>query len=196
METNLEKNPLKGQALIALAAAAGVLAASRLSRAGLALTAGLAWHFCSRRKASPTPLTASEVTPLTPDLASEAAPTQEPAVLLAVPSPMKDTHSPTWDDLRAALAPSLQVLPRENSANLVKAEQDATFPLSIPGNSFSPLTPILREIQPFPPTDPWIQSSEPLPSPADEPTTLAEPDQPDFLIDPEEPASAPAAANA
>lgn len=143
METNLEKSPLKGQALIALAAAAGVVVASRLSRTGLALTAGLAWHFCSRRKASPAPaqaehseeaaaasiappapLTASEVAALPTDLPSEAEPTQEPAVLLAVPAP-----------------------------------------------------------------------SEPPPSPADETAALPEPDQPDFLIDPEESSPTSAAAS-
>ena len=205
METNLEKSPLKGQALIALAAAAGVVVASRLSRTGLALTAGLAWHFCSRRKASPdpaqaehseqtaaasiappAPLTASEVAALPTDLTSEAEPTQESAILLAVPAPIEDTHSPDWDDLRAALAPSLETLPGENSADQAEAEQHAASEPVVPTGSFSPLTPILPEIHPFPPTDPWIQSSEPPPSPADETAVLPEPDQPDFLIDPEE----------
>lgn len=212
METNLEKSPLKGQALIALAAAAGVVVASRLSRTGLALTAGLAWHFCSRRKASPdpaqpghseeaaaasipppAPLSVSEVTALPADLPSEAEPIQESAVLLAVPAPMEDTHSPAWDDLRAALAPSLETLPTENSPDQAEAEQDAASAPVVPADSFSPLTPILPEIHPFPPTDPWIESSETPPSPADETAALTEPDQPDFLIDPEEPPSTPAA---
>lgn len=214
METNLEKSPLKGQALIALAAAAGVVVASRLSRTGLALTAGLAWHFCSRRKASPAPaqaehseeaaaasiappapLKATEVAALPTDLPSEAEPTQEPAVLLAVPAPIEDTHSPDWDDLRAALAPSLETLPGENSAGHAEAEQDAASAPVVPAGSFSPLTPILPEIHPFPPTDPWIQSSEPPPSPADETAVLPEPDQPDFLIDPEESSPTSAAAS-
>ncbi len=212
METNLEKSPLKGQALIALAAAAGVVVASRLSRTGLALTAGLAWHFCSRRKASPEPeqpaqpdevaadsppltipASPSEEAPLPLDLPSEAEPTQEPAVLLAVPSSMEDTHSPAWDDLRAALAPSLEMLPGENSADQAEAEQETSSASGDTAGSFSPLTPILPEIHPFPPTEPWIESTEPLPLPADETAALPEPDQPDFLIDPEEPSPTPAA---
>lgn len=206
METNQEKSPLKGQALIALAAAAGVVVASRLSRTGLALTAGLAWHFCSRLKASPAPAqakhcedaaTASSLPPAAvsvseqegrpPELPSEAEPAMEPAVHQAVPSLMEDTHSPAWDDLRAALTPSLEMLPGDNSADQAEPKQDATSAPGDPVGAFSPLVPILPEFHPFPPSDPWIESAEPLPPTADESATLPESDQPDFLIDPEEP---------
>lgn len=212
METNLEKSPLKGQALIALAAAAGVVVASRLSRTGLALTAGLAWHFCSRRKASPEPeqaaqtgevaaditrLTAppvpSEEAALPTVLPSEAEPTQESAVLLAVPAPMEDTHSPAWDDLRAALAPSLESIPEESPSDPAETELEPPSAEGDTAGSFSPLTPILLEIHPFPPTEPWIESTEPLPLSAVEEPALSEPAQPDFLIDPEEPPPTPAA---
>ncbi len=215
METNLEKNPLKGQALIALAAAAGVVVASRLSRSGLALTAGLAWHLWNSRKARPNPVQAAQpeeaaapiTNPAAPvtsqeeanqpsELPPEAEPIIESAAVLPVTAPIEDTHSPAWDDLRAALAPSLETITEESPPGHAVPEAKTSSAAGEPEGSFSPLKPILTEFQPFPPTEPWIESTEPVALPAVEEPALSEPDQPDFIIDPEQPSPTPAEANA
>lgn len=214
METKPDNSHLKGQALIALAAAAGVVAASRLSRTGLALSAGLAWHFWNSRKARPDPVQAkppeeavATVAPPAPaglqgesiqppDQPPEAEPTMGPAVALPVTPPLEDTRSPAWDDLRAALAPSLEMLSEETSPGQVEPEAGESREADGPAGSVSPLTPPLPEIQPFPPTDPWIETTEPMPPSAAEVPAMPEPEPPDFLIDPEEPPPTPAAQTA
>lgn len=202
METKPENSHLKGQALIALAAAAGVIAASRLSRTGLALTAGLAWHVWSRWKARPGPVQAwqpeeaaaatappsaspdfGKEVKLPPDLQPEAEPTIEPSAVLPRPAEVEDTHSPAWDDLRAALAPSLEAMPEAAVSGHVEAE--ASWATYGPADSSS-LTPPLPEIHPFPPTNPWMEAIDPIPPQAAELPAWVEPEQPDFLIDPEE----------
>jgi hypothetical protein len=214
METNLEKNPLKGQALIALAAAAGAIVASRLSRTGLALTAGLALHLWNSRMARPAPVQAAQpeeasapstraAAPVTPqeeanqppELLPEAGPIIEPAAVLPVPAPIEDTHSPAWDDLRAALAPSLETISEESPPGPAAPEAESAPEAGESAAPFSPLKPILTDFQPFPPTQPWIESTEPVPPPAFAEQALSEPDQPDFLIESEELPPTPAEAN-
>lgn len=205
METNPEKSHLKGQALIALAAVAGVVVAGRLSRAGLALAAGLAWHLWNSRTACPSSsvesglsaeppsdtapppgpsiLTEDAANPL-PVLPNATAAREEmPAALPALPR-VDAPRSSAWDDLRAALTPALTILTDETNPG-GPSSGTSWVPDPAPALPTAHL-PDLPEIHPFPPTDPWIESAEAIQHPVAEPQTVEEPAQPEFLIDPEE----------
>lgn len=201
METNPEKSHLKGQALIALAAAAGVVVAGRLSRTGLALAAGLAWHLWNSRTACPSSVESGQsaeapsdtVPPPGPSILTEDARSPLPvlpdvtAAMEEMPAALPrvdDTRSSAWDDLRAALTPTLTILTDETNPG---CPTSGTSWVSDPAPALPPAKlPDLPDIHPFPPTDPWIESADAIQHPVAELQAVEEPAQPEFLIDPEE----------
>jgi hypothetical protein len=89
------KPKLSGQAAIALASAAGVIVATRMSRTGLLLTAGLAWYLWKQQAEQPQ----GHLPP------ADEQPTREPPDFPQAPCRPENQDEKAWSELRKAIQP-------------------------------------------------------------------------------------------
>jgi len=148
-----------GYAKIALASAAGVIVASRLSRPVLLTAAGLALAWWNKRRHAPPP-SQPEVRPERQPVQETVRPEPDPLPALPTsaetcPSAPERAETPVadaWDDLRAALSPSLprSLPPTEPLPTLPESEEPPAEPLNLRP------APAMPEMQVFPPLAPLL----------------------------------------
>ena len=169
-ETLSPSTQVKGLTQIVLGAAAGAFVASRMNRGALFLAAGLAYTWYKKGQASRAAAQEEKALPLTipvePAMASEPErpeiPTHQVPALIIEPwvSPTPDLARPTlvapvanaWDDLRAALSPTLAEAIAKTEP-LVPTGLDQTTATALPE------TPPMFEMNLCAPSSPLMQPS-------------------------------------
>jgi hypothetical protein len=180
-----------GYAAIALASAAGVIAASRMSRPGLMLAASLAlawWkkHQHSRSTVTETPPPRPSI-PVPPPVSPPEVPEQPPApeTALAATAPPANFWQPVEPELKEV------TLDKESVA--IVPEPALEMPESVlePRDTFELPPPDAAAVEPPPPPSSLWAPEVPVASPP--PAAVIQPETPPALVDPAPPLSFPVA---